>query len=160
MRRKGPPPHPLGLRLLTGDKRPIPEGAPRPAARAPRRPRHVTGYARRWWEMTVPALASLGIVSEIDRTVLAIAASLYQEWRELGDAIADQGGPTYECRTIAGEVMRRPRPEVAMRARAQRELVSVLQDLGCTPASRSRVRALPPADDGDDPDGWKPGRKT
>jgi P27 family predicted phage terminase small subunit len=157
MRRKGPPPHPLGLRLLTGDKRPIPQDTPRPEARAPRRPSFLTGYARRWWEQTVPTLVRLGIVSPLDGTCLSIAASLYQEWRELTDAIADQGGPTYECRTIAGETMRRPRPEVAMRARALRELVGVLQDLGLTPASRSRVRALPPPTD--DGDGWQPGRK-
>ena len=157
MRRKGPPPNPLGLRLLTGDKRPIPQDAPRPEARAPRRPPYVTGYARRWWEQTVPALVALGIVSPIDRTTLELAASLYQEWRELGDLIADQGGPTYECKTIAGQMMRRPRPEVAMRSRALRELVGILQDLGCTPASRSRVRALPPPPD--DGDGWQPGRK-
>jgi P27 family predicted phage terminase small subunit len=155
MRRKGPPPHPLGLRLLTGDKRPIPEDVPRPQARAPRRPAYVTGYARRWWEQTVPALVALGIVAPIDRTCLELCAELYREWRELGDAIADQGGPTYECRTIAGEVMRRPRPEVAMRSRALRELVGLLQEFGMTPAGRMRVRTLPP-EDPDEMDDWRP----
>ena len=155
-RKKGPPPLPLALRILNGNasKRPLPKDAPRPVARAPRRPAHVTGYARRWWERTVPALVVLGVVSAADRTVLELASSLYDEWRTLGDAIADQGGPTYECRTVAGEAMRRPRPEVAMRARALRELVGLLQELGLTPAARCRVKALPPPDNDDG--GWQP----
>lgn len=157
--RKGRPPHPLGIRLLRGNpgKRPIREDLPRPRAQAPRRPAHLTGYARRWWEQTVPALVQLGIVSAIDRTALELAASTYQEWRELTDAIADAGGPVYSSRTLAGEVVYRSRPEVVMRARAGRELVALLQDFGCTPAGRMKIGSRPQGDDeGGD---WQPGRK-
>jgi P27 family predicted phage terminase small subunit len=158
--RKGRPPHPLGLRLLRGNpgKRPIPANTPRPKAQAPARPRYLKGTARAWWDQTVPQLVRCGIVAPIDRTALEVCAVTFGFWREMCDAIADAGGPVYTSRTIAGEVVYRVRPEAALRARAARDLLSMLADFGCTPAGRLKVGTLPPPDD-DDGTGWTPGRK-
>lgn len=72
MARKGRPPQPAALKLIKGNpgkRRIAPE--PKPAPSKPRRPQWLVGYARQEWDRVVPFLDGLGLLTIVDRTVLA-----------------------------------------------------------------------------------------
>ncbi len=72
MARTGRPPTPTALKLISGNpgKRPI-KGEPKPPPSKPRRPQWLVGYARTEWDRVVPALDKLGLLTVVDRTVIA-----------------------------------------------------------------------------------------
>lgn len=72
MARTGRPPKPTALKLIEGNpgKRRA-KGEPKPPPSKPRRPQWLVGYARTEWDRVVPTLDRLGLLTTIDRTVLA-----------------------------------------------------------------------------------------
>lgn len=72
MARSGRPPKPTGLKLIEGNpgKRVLRE-EPKPPPSKPRRPQWVIGIARAEWDRVVPVLDRLGLLTVVDRSVLA-----------------------------------------------------------------------------------------
>jgi len=72
MARTGRPPEPTKLKLIKGNpgKRPI-KPEPKPPPSKPLRPQWLVGYARAEWERVVPTLDRLGLLTVVDRSVLA-----------------------------------------------------------------------------------------
>lgn len=154
-------PKPSGLKILEGTNRPdrmnpdeptppaIAVGASPPSWLQDRR-------ARAYWRELVPILSEARMLAMTDTTALVILAKAYGRWRAYEDFL-EEHGETYDSKagsakkaetesaptTSASSQMLRPRPEVAMRDKAEDRLVFLLGKFGMTPSDRARVSALP-----------------
>lgn len=116
---------------------------PRPLVRVPPCRRTLPATVRAMYRRLGRILAPLRVVTVVDGLALELAASALVEHETAARVIFEQGA-TYEARTEAGAVMHRARPEQAIAADAWRRGVAMLQQFGLTPASRSKVEAVPP----------------
>jgi phage terminase small subunit len=62
---------------------------------------------------------------------------------EIATAAIRHHGATYTTTTATGDLLIRPRPEVAMRSEAMRRAAMLRAELGLGPASSARVAAVP-----------------
>lgn len=153
----GRPPKPSGLKVLEGTDRAdrINPAEPRPplievGTRPPAWLRNK--LARAYWRELVPILSRARILALTDTTALVILAKAYGRWRSYEDFL-EANGETYETGRAStakeGEAVEatgkllRPRPEVAMRDKAEDRLVLLLGKFGMTPSDRTRISALP-----------------
>lgn len=137
-RRSGPPPKPTALKVLQGNpgRRKLNDAEARPEAAVPDCPPELSEIARREWERVAAELHGLGLLTRIDRGLLAGYCSAYGDFiqaeariRAVGNLVpAATGGvkisPIYRMKKMALEDMHRCAVE-----------------FGMSPASRSRVRA-------------------
>jgi P27 family predicted phage terminase small subunit len=157
-------PTPTALKVLRGTDRPdranpeeptppaLEVGAAPPAWLRDRR-------ARAYWRELVPILSDARMLAMTDTTALVILAKAYGRWRDYEDFL-ETNGETYDSKPgpaaatpsndeqpapapRARPSMLRPRPEVAMRDKAEDRLVLLLGKFGMTPSDRTRVAALP-----------------
>lgn len=149
----GRPAKPAALHALAGTTRPDRQNStqPMPAVALPLPPDWASPRAVMFWAEIGAVLLSLQVVSYADRTALTLLSEAYADWYELCLDVRENGR-TYECPTEGGSVMYRPRPEVAMKSDAWRQVEKMLVHFGLTPASRSKVSKLggilsDPADD-------------
>jgi P27 family predicted phage terminase small subunit len=113
--------------------------------------------ARQYWRELVPMLSTAKMLAQTDTTALVILAKAYGRWRQYEDFL-EANGETYDSKGPAAASppdaeeaparptspsMLRPRPEVAMRDKAEDRLVFLLGKFGMTPSDRTRVAALP-----------------
>jgi P27 family predicted phage terminase small subunit len=85
-----------------------------------------------------------GVATVVDVVQLELAAAALAEYRT-AVAVVLRRGQTYECKTQAGAVMVRTRPQVAIAADAWRRAHAALQVLGLSPTSRPRVEGDAPS---------------
>ena len=132
---RGRKPKPTRLKLLEGNpgKRRL-RSEPRGEPGLGRPPEWLTAGAKRFWRKVAPQLEGAGIATGLDVACFAALAEAYASWRGALARIAEHG-PTYS--TLSGLV--RPRPEVAMAARAERSMAALLAEFGLTPSSRTRL---------------------
>jgi P27 family predicted phage terminase small subunit len=144
--RSGRKPLPTNVKLLRGNPghRPLNREEPRPAARLPQAPAHLSEAAKKEWRRAGRTLLRLGLVTEMDRAAFALYCQAWGRWVEAEDALRRHG---VMVRSPAGFPMQSPYLAVANRAMEQ--MRSLLSEFGMTPASRTRVHAS--ADDEDDP---------
>lgn len=93
------------------------------------------------WQELAPMLESMRVLTAADVPALAMTVAAYADYIELLRFIAEQG-PTYETDTRHGLQVKR-RPEVAMAATRWSDLLRGLTEFGMTPASRTKVSAVP-----------------
>lgn len=142
MGRRGPPPKPTPLKLVTGNpgKRALNKREPKAVGTYGAPPAHLTRVGQSLWRRLAKKLNAMNLESEGDRNALEILCSAYEEWREAREIVIDEG-LTYERKTAQGEVMIVARPEVAIAADAMRRVHRLLLEFGLTPSARSRVTA-------------------
>src|SRR5215207_2629350 len=136
----GRKPKPTALKLISGNpgKRPLNTREPKPAHSIPTCPAHLNPSGKAEWKRLVQQLHSLGIISQLDRAVLAAYCQAYGRWVEAERKL--QETPIL-LKTPSGYVQ--PSPWLAI-ANKQLELMSkFMAELGLSPASRSRVSTLP-----------------
>jgi P27 family predicted phage terminase small subunit len=85
----------------------------------------------------------MNVLTRSDGPALELLAFALAEYDASARVVLELG-PTYECKTEAGAIMRRARLEQAIAADAWRRAAQMLASFGLTPASRSKVEALPP----------------
>ena len=138
--RSGRKPLPTSLKLLRGNPghRPLNQEEPRPPARLPQAPAHLSEPAKREWRRAGRMLLRLGLVTEIDRSALALYCQAWGRWVEAEDALKRHG---VMFRSPAGFPM--PSPYLAVANKAMEQMRSMLSEFGMTPASRTRVHAIP-----------------
>lgn len=159
MGRRGPAPKPTKLRILGGNagKRPLPKNEPRPeavpeSAAADLAPSYLEGEARAEWVRVAPRLAKLGLLTELDETMLALYCQAVANWREAEARVRlvtaphragcplgqdpESHGHGFENALMQGWVKRAKEERAAARQLAA--------EFGFSPASRSRVKAAPP----------------
>lgn len=137
----GPPPKPTHIKLVEGNpgRRPLNDKEPKPPRGIPKCPPHLSERARGLWKKIGPHLDKMGVLTIADGTALELMCEAYAEYWECREVII-AGGATFTSETLAGGLMERARPQVAMQADAWRRVLSMLAQFGLTPASRSKVK--------------------
>ena len=142
MARKGPAPKPTNMKLLSGTFRKdrATPGEPTPKIEVPSPPSHLDAEARREWKRISVELARLGLVSKIDRAVLALYCQTWSDWTQAREELKGHG------RTVKSpngyEI---PSPHLTIANAAGKELRALAAEFGMSPASRTRVKAEKPS---------------
>lgn len=135
---RGRKPVPTALKLLTGNpgKRPLNANEPNPAREVPTCPAHRSPTAKAEWKRLAHQLLNLGMLSALDRAVLAAYCQTYGRWVEAERKLAET--PAL-IKLPTGYVQQNPWLAVANK---QLELMQrLMTEIGLTPVSRSRVSA-------------------
>lgn len=152
MTRRGRPPKPSHLKLVTGNpgKRPIQEDWVKPKARvkplAP--PEHLDALAAKEWKRLAGQLTTLGTLTDIDRAAFSAycqAWSIYVHAQEAIDDLArkdDSGMGAMLITTKSGNTIQNPL--LGIRNQAMKNMVRYAAEFGFTPASRVRVQDAAP----------------
>jgi P27 family predicted phage terminase small subunit len=133
---RGRKPKPTHLKLLEGNPghRPINLAEPKPRAGLPSCPSHLNAAAKAEWKRLVVELQAIGILTRIDRAVLAGYCQAWGRWVEAEEKLKET--PPL-IRTPAGYVQLSPWLTIANR---ERELMlRYMAELGLTPSSRTRL---------------------
>lgn len=139
-------PVPTPLKLLRGTARNDRTNPrePQPKRGAPPIPRGLHRRAAATWKRLAPMLDRSGVLTEADATALELLCDALSDYHQASEVLRKEGS-TYTTTTPAGDVMHRPRPEVAQRNDAWQRVAKMLSEFGLTPSSRSKVVADPGA---------------
>jgi P27 family predicted phage terminase small subunit len=171
MGRRGPPPKPSSLKVIQGTFRPDRAAAnePKPAVKIPTAPAWLGDEAKKEWKRVTKEMAALGLISELDRTALALYCQALDEYlaacrgldaeREYfdrhrarradekllqtavsGDAKEDEiPFPDSGLTAISSQGTRLIHPLVSIRNEAWRRVLKAAGEFGFTPSARTRV---------------------
>jgi P27 family predicted phage terminase small subunit len=133
---RGRRPKPTRLKVLTGNpgKRPLNENEPRPDAAVPQCPPELGPAAQREWNRLVTELATLNLLTNLDRAALAAYCGSYALWAEATEAIQKYGAMV---KSPSGYPMQSP--YIAIANRQAEIMMRIASEFGFTPASRSRI---------------------
>jgi len=132
----GPPKKPTAWRRMEGNrgKRAWNHSEPQPPEGTPDCPEHLSEEARAEWYRLVDTLVGMGVISIVDRAVLAAYCQAYGRWVEAEEKLKET---PLLFKTPSGYVQQSPWLNVANK---QMELMGrYLAEIGLTPASRSRI---------------------
>jgi len=135
---RGRKPKPTAIRRLDGNpgKRGYNAAEPAPPEGLPDCPPHLTDLARAEWDRIAATLHQMGVVTTVDRAVLAAYCQAWGRWVEAEEKLKET---PVMLKTPSGYVQQSPWLSVANK---QLELMGrYMAELGITPASRSRVAA-------------------
>mgnify|MGYP000913998384 FL=1 len=140
----GRKPKPTALKELAGNpgKRPLNEREPKPTAKLPTAPKHLTSAARAEWRRMGKELLALGVLTSVDRAALAAYCVAYARWAEAEVQVAKLGTVV---KTSNGNLIQNP--YLAVANRAMEYMTKLATEFGMTPSSRSRVQVQAPADE-------------
>ena len=141
MGRRGPPPKPTRLKLLTGNpgKRPINSREPQPLKVAPRCPQWLTAEARKVWRRMVPLLRGMGVLTAVDGDALTAYCQTHARWKAAEEFLAKHG-EVYPIRDDAGRLKCMQQfPQVSIARNHLLILRAYQQEFGLTPAARTRI---------------------
>ena len=140
---RGRRPVPTRMKLLTGNpgKRPLNPNEPQPKPEIPECPPQLGPVAREEWDRLTTHLASLRLITALDRTALATYCSAYGLWAEAIEAVQKYGTMV---KSPTGYPIQSPYVSIANR---QAEIMMrIASEFGFTPASRSRISMPGPPD--------------
>ena len=134
---RGPAPKPTALKRLAGNpgrhRLNEREPQPRPAGQ-PQAPKWLNGEARREWRRVVRELHRTGVLTTVDMGVLEGYCVSYARWRH-AEGMLERQPEVIE--SDKGNLYQNPWYGVARTA--MRDALRMAQELGMTPAARSRV---------------------
>jgi P27 family predicted phage terminase small subunit len=120
-------------------KRPLNANEPKPEVAIPGCPIELGEVARREWDRMAQQLASLRILTHLDRAALAAYCGAYAMWAEATEAIQKYGTMV---KSPTGYPVQSPYVSIANR---QAEIMMrIASEFGFTPASRSRISTPTP----------------
>jgi P27 family predicted phage terminase small subunit len=129
---KGRKPKPPGLSTRRPDR---PKDGPQ--TRLPACPPHLQGEARKEWSRVGRKLLAYGLVTDVDRSALAIYCQAWSRWVEAEQQLAKYGTV---IKSPNGYPMQSPYLAIANKAMDQ--MAKILVEFGMSPSSRSRVSAV------------------
>ncbi len=138
---RGAKPKPTVLKLITGNpgRRPLNKGEPQPAIAIPEPPKLLEGEALREWHRLTPVMAELGLISELDRALVTAYCQLWARWFEAEEKLKQTG---WLVKTPNDYPMQSPYLTIANRSLEQMRQLS--EQIGLSPAARSRIRVEAP----------------
>ena len=136
--RRGPRPKPTRLKQLSGNpgKRKLNASEARLVRSMPSCPKHLIAEARQEWRRVATLLYDAGLLTLIDRGLLAALCQAYGRSVRAERDLTKHGSVTY---TIHGTLKQSPYAVVARDAAEQYRKLAV--EFGMSPSSRSRVTA-------------------
>lgn len=108
---------------------------PEPKLGIPTRPGHLTREARAEWGRVAKELSRMGVLAKIDRAVLAAYCQAWANYVEVFEEVETEGR-TFTMETT-GYVAKNPKVTILNEERLA--MLRLAQELGLTPASRSRL---------------------
>jgi P27 family predicted phage terminase small subunit len=134
---RGRKPLPSNVVRLRGNpgKRRLNHAEPRPAPRVPPCPSCLGDAARKEWQRLSKELAELGLLTRLDRGLLAAYCQAHALWVEAVASIARYGTMV---KSPNGYPMQSP--YVAVANKQVDIMVRIAAELGMTPSSRTRIR--------------------
>ncbi len=143
----GPPKKPTELKLIEGTYRSdrVSKNEPKPILRIPKAPKHLSAVANKEWLRLSEELASLGLLSNIDRAALAAYCEAYADWVTASIKIEefkarDEYGAGMIIKTQAGNIIENP--FFSIKKRSMELMHKFLVEFGMTPASRTRIEIM------------------
>ena len=156
---KGRKPRPSKIIDILGGSRhthrPPRTDEPNPPAEIPKCPSFLDKFAKKEWKRMAALLADLGIIAQVDMATLAKYCESYSIWAQASKKIQEQGmifmtprrkstkttkdGTILEKETGGGLPIINPYFSIANKAKEQMEKSAT--EMGCTPSSRTRVKA-------------------
>jgi P27 family predicted phage terminase small subunit len=116
-------------------KRRLNDAEPRPARRVPHCPACLGDEARKEWKRLAKELADLGLLTGLDRGLLAAYCQAHALWVEAVSSIARYGTMV---KSPNGFPMQSP--SVAVANKQVDIMVRIASEFGMTPSSRTRIR--------------------
>jgi P27 family predicted phage terminase small subunit len=134
---RGRKPLPSNVVRLRGNpgKRRLNAAEPRPATKTPSRPACLDGEAKKEWKRLVAELAEVGLITGLDRGLLAAYCLAYALWVEAVSSIERYGTM---IKSPNGFPMQSP--YVAVANKQVDIMVRIAAEFGMTPSSRTRIR--------------------
>jgi P27 family predicted phage terminase small subunit len=134
---RGRKPLPSNVVRLRGNpgKRRLNDAEPRPASRLPACPACLGEEARKEWKRLARELGDLGLLTRIDRGMLAAYCQAHALWVEAVSSIVRYGTMV---KSPNGYPMQSP--YVAVANKQVDIMVRIASELGMTPSSRTRIR--------------------
>jgi P27 family predicted phage terminase small subunit len=147
MGKRGPIPKSDEQEILEGNpsKRPLRGKSPEPETGAPACPEWLSTEAKQEWKRVTPELSRLGLLTKLDRNILAGYCISFAMWQKTQIFLSIKG-PVYM--TAKGKLQ--PRPEITIAKVAGEMMNNFASELGLTPSSRARMR-LPKSNEELDP---------
>ena len=138
----GRPPKPTALKKLQGNpgKRPLNEREPMPMNRRPNCPRWLSEEAKREWRRLARPLHEAGLLTFVDRDVLAMYCESLARWIRAEQRCLESGDVLF---TSNGNMVQNPWLGIANRSK--KDTLTIMARLGLDPAMRSRIK-LPEMD--------------
>lgn len=134
---RGRKPAPVPLKILKGVRKDrINTDAPSPPVMRPDPWEALDSFGRAEWDRILPELDALGILARVDGAALGIYCSAYSQWVRAELEVSIHG-----MLVGTGQGGLKANPAVAMAHHARSQMLAVLAEFGCTPSSRSRIRA-------------------
>ncbi len=139
---KGRKPKPTELKKLAGNpgRRPLNKNEPKIREGKPRCPSHLNDYAKAEWKRIASLLYKAGLLTHIDRALLAAYCQNYGRWVE-----AEMKLKEMEEQFKIGQVLKTSNDNYVQNAwlgianRAQDKMSKIAIEFGMSPSSRSRV---------------------
>lgn len=148
---RGPKPTPTGIKELTGNpgKRALPKSEPKPRKARPQPPEHLNKDAKAEWARVEKEMASLGLLTGLDRASLAAYCQAYGRWAQAERALAKMTNQAdgLVIKTQSGNMIQNPLVGVANKAMS--DMMRYAAEFGMTPSARTRISV--DQDDKDDP---------
>lgn len=140
---RGRKPKPTSIKLLQGNpgRRPVNKDEPEYNAIEADCPEHLNAVARKEWARMRDLLQSSRILTEADRSALAAYCVAWGRWVEAEENIKKTG---ILVKSPNGFPIQNPWLSISNKAFEQ--MHKLLQEFGLTPASRSKVKAIPVKD--------------
>jgi P27 family predicted phage terminase small subunit len=138
---RGRKPLPSNVVRLRGNpgKRRLNDAEPRPSPRVPTCPACLDGEARKEWKRLVAELAQLGLLTRLDRGLLAAYCQAHALWVEAVSSIGRYGTMV---KSPNGFPMQSP--YIAVANKQVEIMVRIASEFGMTPSSRTRIRVGEP----------------
>ena len=141
MARTGRPAIPTQLKILRGNpgKRKLPADEPKPPATGIEMPDYLGQVARCRWQIMLPILEAVRVMTRADVEALARYCDTYEWWLATREKLRKEGD-TYPILNDKGEVKYiAQRPEVAIAHKLAAQLHTLESDFGLTPSSRTKL---------------------
>jgi P27 family predicted phage terminase small subunit len=153
---KGRKPKPTFLKLVTGNpgRRPLNQNEPQPEKAIPTVPAHLSDVAKVEWGRIANELHDLGMLTRLDRAVLAAYCQAYSDWveaeaklQQYGKVIMSPKKTTTKRGKDGSEVTESTggypmqSPYLAIRNKSLELMNKFAIEFGMSPSSRTRVNA-------------------
>ena len=98
MGKRGPKKEPTVLKLIKGNpgKRPINKREPKPEPGLPKCPAHLNDLAKLEWRRVAKELDSVGLLTKLDRAVLAAYCKAWGRWVDPEEKLTELGSPLFK----------------------------------------------------------------
>lgn len=138
---------PTATKLLQGTFRKDRQNRDEPKPEPPEElaaPAWLDEYGAECWNKYVPRLVKTGILTSLD---MFLFAGVCERWSTYRRAVEETKGGLTHLTEANGECSK---PQIAIAKAAFDQFRQGMAEFGCSPASRGKVKAVPPSDD-DDP---------